>query len=88
MTWRRERHPTPVFLGESHGQRSLAGYCPWGRKELGTAEQLTHTHTHTVLSPGDACEKHSGTHSKKKKKKTNTETGQKATQKSPLKFSS
>ena len=27
--------PTPVFLpGESHGQRSLAGYSPWSRKEL------------------------------------------------------
>ena len=26
--------PTPVFLpGESLGQRSLAGYSPWGRKE-------------------------------------------------------
>ena len=26
--------PTPVFLpGKSHGQRSLAGYSPWGRKE-------------------------------------------------------
>ena len=26
---------TPVFLpGESHGQRSLAGYSPWGCKEL------------------------------------------------------
>ena len=25
---------TPVFLpGESHGQRSLAGYGPWGQKE-------------------------------------------------------
>ena len=46
----------------------------------------SHTHTHTVLSPGDACEKHSCTHLKKKK--TNTETGQKATKKSPLKFSS
>ena len=31
--------PTPVFLpGESHGQRSLAGYSPWGRKESDTAE--------------------------------------------------
>ena len=31
--------PTPVFLpGESHGQRSLAGYSPWGHKELDTAE--------------------------------------------------
>ena len=26
---------TPVFLpGESHGQRSLVGYSPWGYKEL------------------------------------------------------
>ena len=33
--WRREWQPTSVFLpGESHGQRSLAGYSPWGRKEL------------------------------------------------------
>ena len=34
--------PTPVFLpGKSHGQRSLAGYSLWGRKELDTTEQLT-----------------------------------------------
>ena len=27
--WKRARPPTPVFLpGESHGQRSLAGYGP------------------------------------------------------------
>ena len=33
---------TPVFLpGESHGQRSLAGYCPWGCKESNMTEQLT-----------------------------------------------
>ena len=33
---------TPVFLpGESHGQRSLAGYSPWGHKETDTTEQLT-----------------------------------------------
>ena len=31
--WRRKWQPTPVFLpGESHGQRSLAGYSPWGHK--------------------------------------------------------
>ena len=31
--------PTPVFLpGESHGQRSLVGYSPWGHKELDMAE--------------------------------------------------
>ena len=31
IPWRRKWLPTPVFLpGESHGQRSLAGYSPWG----------------------------------------------------------
>ena len=31
--WRRKWQPTPVFLpGKSHGQRSLAGYSPWGRE--------------------------------------------------------
>ena len=35
-----------VFLpGEFHGQRSLVGYSSWGRKELDTTEQLTHTYT-------------------------------------------
>ena len=34
--WRRAWKPTPVFLpGESHGQRSLAGYSPWGHKRVG-----------------------------------------------------
>ena len=29
--------PLPVFFrGESHGQRSLAGYSPWGRQESDT----------------------------------------------------
>ena len=33
---------TPVFLPEeSHGQRSLAGCSPWGRKELDMTEWLT-----------------------------------------------
>ena len=32
--WQRKWQPTPVFLpGKSHGQRSLAGYNPWGSKE-------------------------------------------------------
>ena len=31
--WRRKWHPTPVFLpGKFHGQRSPAGYSPWGLK--------------------------------------------------------
>ena len=39
IPWRRKWQPTPVFLlGKSHGQRSLAGYSPWGRKESGTTE--------------------------------------------------
>ena len=34
--------PTPVFLpGECHGQRNLAGYNPWGCKELDTTELLS-----------------------------------------------
>ena len=32
---------TAVFLsGKSHGQRSLAGYSLWGRKELDATERL------------------------------------------------
>ena len=35
--------PTPVFLsGESHGQRSLVGYSPWGRIELDMTEACMH----------------------------------------------
>ena len=34
---------TPVFLpGESHGQRSLAGYNPWGRKESDMTKATQH----------------------------------------------
>ena len=42
ISWRRAWQPTPVFLpGESHGQRSLVGYSPWGGKELDMAERLS-----------------------------------------------
>ena len=35
---------TPVFLPEEYaGQRGLAGYSPWGRKELDTTERLSLT---------------------------------------------
>ena len=30
-----------IFAVESYGQRSLAGYSPWGHKESNTTEQLT-----------------------------------------------
>ena len=37
--WRRKWQPAPIFLpGKSHGQRSLAGYSPWGCKESDTTE--------------------------------------------------
>ena len=40
IPWRRAWQPIPVFLpGESHGQRSLAGYSPRGHTELDTAEK-------------------------------------------------
>ena len=40
--WRRAWLSTPGFLpGKSHGQRSLAGYRPWGRKESDTTEPLS-----------------------------------------------
>ena len=42
---RRALYLTPVFLpGESHGQRSLAGYNPLGRKESDMTEATEHMH--------------------------------------------
>ena len=55
ILWRRLWGPNPVFLlEESHGQRNLASYSPWGHKELDTTEATgTHTciyiHTHTHI---------------------------------------
>ena len=46
IAWRRAWQPTPVFLAEEvHGQRSLAGYGPWGRKESDTTERLSTQHS-------------------------------------------
>ena len=40
---RRKWQLTPVFFpGESYGRRSLAGYSPWGRRELDTSEATEH----------------------------------------------
>ena len=42
IPWRRECQPTAVFLPvEFPGQRSLAGYSPWGCKELDRTERLS-----------------------------------------------
>ena len=47
--WKRAWLHTPIFLLEEfHGQKSLVGFSPWGRKELDTTEQLT-------LSLSDGC---------------------------------
>ena len=41
ILWSRKWVPTPVFLlEESHGQRSLVGYSPWGCKESDMTEWL------------------------------------------------
>ena len=41
MPCRRKQLPTPVFLpGKPHRWRSLAGYSPWGHKELDTTERF------------------------------------------------
>ena len=53
IPWSRKWQLIPVFLpGKFHGQRSLAGYCPWGYKELDMTEILNmhiHCHPHSTL---------------------------------------
>ena len=50
IPWRRAWPLQYLFLpGESYGQRSLAGYSPWGRKESDMTEQLS---MHTDSAPG------------------------------------
>ena len=42
IPWRRNRLLPPVFLpGESHGQKSLPGFCPGGHKESDMTERLS-----------------------------------------------
>ena len=46
---------TPGLLsGKSHGQRSLVGYSPWGRKESDKTERL-HSLTHVHMGPPRWC---------------------------------
>ena len=48
IPWRRAWQPASVFLpGESHGQRSLAGYSPWSHRKLPTTK---HTCTSVFIS--------------------------------------
>ena len=42
ISWSRKWKPTPLSLpGESHGQRSLVGYNPWGWKESDMTDRLS-----------------------------------------------
>ena len=44
-------YTTPVFLlREFHGQRNLAGYSPWGHKELNKTDRLSHTQRIKVIT--------------------------------------
>ena len=54
--WRRPWQPTPVFLpGESYGQRSLAGYSPWGYKESDTTEATECACKQAPVYTGKSC---------------------------------
>ena len=49
IPWRRKGQPTPIFLPAKFlGQRSLAGYSPWGPKESDTTKQLNNNSLHCV----------------------------------------
>ena len=51
ISCRRSWQPLLFLLMKFHGQKSLAGYSPWGCKESDMlsvrAHTRTHTHTHT-----------------------------------------
>ena len=53
IPWRRAWQPIPVFLpGESHGQRSLAGFSPWGHKEPDVTERLNNNSNNSLFGRG------------------------------------
>ena len=61
IPWRRQWQLTPVFFlpGESHGQRSLVGYSPWGHKEPDMtehSEMLPNVHWEDILPLGENME--------------------------------
>ena len=58
IPWRRAWQPTLVFLpGESHGQRSLAGYSPWGCKDSDMTERLSLCGSNTCRREGKEAER-------------------------------
>ena len=53
IPWRRAWQPTPVFLpGESHAQRSLVGYSPWGQTQVSDSTTSMSIAAHTSSSGG------------------------------------
>ena len=51
MHWRRKWQPTPVFLpGESQGQQSLVGCCPWGHTDSDTTETTSQQQQQHLIS--------------------------------------
>ena len=51
-------HGNPLqnsFRGKSHGQRSLVGYSPWGRKESDTTEVAEHSTAGRKVELGQIC---------------------------------
>ena len=44
-----------ILTGESHGQKSLMGYSPWGHKESDTTEWLTYPKNKTIISIQFSC---------------------------------
>ena len=67
ITWKRAGQPTPVFLaGESHGQRILADYSPWGckrvRQDLATKQWQRDLYTFLIkfLVGSFCCKSHFG----------------------------
>ena len=53
VPWRRKQQPTPESLpGKSHGQRSLAGYSPWGRRESDMTERLNNDNSRMSWGSG------------------------------------
>ena len=50
IPWIKEWQLTPVFLPEkSHGQRSLEGYSPRGRREWDTTEETEPAYVHSII---------------------------------------
>ena len=51
IPWKRKWQLTPVYLpGKSQGQRSLAGYSPWGHRHNLVTEQQQSVYVNATLS--------------------------------------